>query len=355
MDTKGQAGQRHDVTGCKHSNANCRPAAATRAKGAMCTHRSRRAARPVLAPRPRRHRHAGRAALARLSARPADAAAGVRPVLGRRDDAAVEGRRRVAGLDDADRLAARARHRVQPARRADVRAHVAVTGQQHGAARRVGLQRARHGLVARHLGQRHAPRQVTTDHAAVAGLDRRRLRLQHGGGYGGVEAMRRQAVAHDGARLVAADVGGDDRQVVPQREADEGTVEVPLPAGPAGTCGDDRVGVRRRQGAAAGVDRVLALAVELLHQQRRPRAARQQGLEGTQAQRVLDGVVVHLAEQHDRPIRRQGQRRRVRTRARRRAAGDQRGGHRQRGGGARRAKVTAYFWMSPRHRYFSST
>jgi hypothetical protein len=244
------------------------------------------------------------------------------------EDAAVVGGLGVACFQHADGFAARTHLGGQPQRRAQVGAHMAVAGQQHHATVGVLLQHLRHELVACHLGQRHASGRGGVEHAAVAGFDVLGLRLQHGRGHLGAEAGSGQAAAHHLAGLVARHVGRDDGQPMLERQRDEGAVVLPQPALATGR-GDQRIGVGSRCLRQQAVDERLLVAVELFQRQRRARAAGQPGAQGVQPQRVLGGVVVHLAQQHHRAAEAQWRR------GGRRAAGDERN---QRGAGCQRGR-----------------
>ena len=101
---------------------------------------------------------------------------------------------------------------------------------------------------------------------------------------------------HDARRLRARQVAGPQRQLVLQRQRDEGLVVAPRPAAGAAGLLDEPPCVARLLGAAA-LDGGLLLEVELLHHQRRAPAALASPAQRLRAQPVVQRVVVHLAEQ----------------------------------------------------------
>ena len=181
---------------------------------------------------------------------------------------------------------------------------MAVAGQQHGAARGVGFECCRHDAVARDLATRQAPRRGVAELTAVAGNQGLGLNRFDVGRHVTAKAERGHAAFNGAPRIGARHVHGDQRQLVCEGQGDERTVERPVPATARGVAtgagGDHAVGVGVGLGQRA-VDLGLALAVELLHQQRRARAAGQQCTQRASTQLMLAHVVVHFAEQHQGP------------------------------------------------------
>ncbi len=182
---------------------------------------------------------------------------------------------------------------------------MAVAGDQHRAAQRVGAQRLRHHRIARGLRRQHPGQHGLGEIAAVAQVEHRRLRRHEVVGQRTGQAQllalagREQAVqsaAHDLAGVGARQVGRHQRQFVPQRQRHHRPVQRPLPGTAAGL-GDQVVGIARAL-AAGALDIGLALAVELFHGDGRAPAL----LDGTrqrgQALLLRGGVIVDLAQQH---------------------------------------------------------
>ncbi len=181
---------------------------------------------------------------------------------------------------------------------------MAVAGQQQRAAPGMLGHQAGHELVARQLGQGQPRSGGSVELAAMAGFDDGRLGLLDAVGHVGAPTAGGQALLHHAAGFGARHIRRHDRQAMLQGQADVGAVERPVPAAPVAAGLHHRVdlGVQcRRRAVGAGpagtVQRWLEFTVELLQQQCRPVTPGQQGGQQFGAQRMLGGVVVHLAQQ----------------------------------------------------------